>query len=66
MCTVHAQTRRGPWILLELELEVAVSCGCWESNAGPLEEQPVFLTVGISLQPPVGIFLSSEVVDIAQ
>ena len=24
-------------------------CGCWESNPGPLEEQPVFLTVEPSL-----------------
>jgi hypothetical protein len=27
-------------------------CGCWELNSGPLEEQPVFLTIEPSLQPP--------------
>jgi hypothetical protein len=25
-------------------------CGCWESNPGPLEEQPVLLTAEPSLQ----------------
>ena len=26
-------------------------CGCWELNSGPLENQLVFLTAEISLQP---------------
>ena len=26
-------------------------CGCWESNPGPLEEQPVLFTVEPSLRP---------------
>jgi hypothetical protein len=26
-------------------------CSCWELNSGPLEEQPVLLTVELSLQP---------------
>ena len=25
--------------------------GCWESNQGPLKEQPVLLTTEVSLQP---------------
>jgi hypothetical protein len=25
-------------------------CGCWDLNSGPLEEQPVLLTAGPSLQ----------------
>jgi hypothetical protein len=27
------------------------SCGCWDLNSGPLEEQPVLLTTEPSLQP---------------
>ena len=30
-----------------------LSCGCWELNLGPLEEQPVLLTIETSLQPLV-------------
>jgi hypothetical protein len=30
------------------------SCGCWELNPGPLEEQPVILTPETSLQPIEG------------
>jgi hypothetical protein len=26
-------------------------CGCWESNSGPMQEQPVFSTIEPSLQP---------------
>jgi hypothetical protein len=26
-------------------------CGCWELNSGPLEEQPVLVTIEPSLQP---------------
>lgn len=37
MCTLM-ETRRGYWILLELELQ-AVMFGCWDLNLGPLEEQ---------------------------
>jgi hypothetical protein len=34
-------------------------CGCWELNSGPLEEQSVLLTIGISSapSPPVGFFV---------
>jgi len=28
------------------------TCGFWELNSGPLEEQPVLLTTEPSLQPP--------------
>jgi hypothetical protein len=28
------------------------SCGCWELNPGPLEEQTVLLAAEASLQPP--------------
>ena len=28
------------------------TCGCWESNLGPLEGQPELLTAVPSLQPP--------------
>jgi len=31
-------------------------CGCWELNSGPLEEQPLLLTSGPSLQPLVLCF----------
>lgn len=31
-------------------------CTCWELNLGPLEEQPVFLTTKLSLQPPQNYF----------
>jgi hypothetical protein len=34
------------------------SCGCWELNAGPLEEQTVLLTAEPSLQPQVLIFFN--------
>ena len=29
------------------------SCGCWELNSGPLEEQTVLSTSEPSLQPPL-------------
>ena len=31
-----------------------LSCGCWELNLGPLEEQPVLLTIEPSLIEPLG------------
>jgi hypothetical protein len=31
-------------------------CGCWELNSGPLEEQPVLLSVAPSLQPKLFLF----------
>ena len=34
----------------ELELQTAVSCGCWESNLGPPVEHPVLLTAEPRLQ----------------
>ncbi|KAL6035681.1 hypothetical protein STEG23_021032 [Scotinomys teguina] len=37
----------------EPELQMGVSLhGCWESNPGPLEEQPVLVTSETSLQAP--------------
>ena len=30
--------------------------GCWDSNQGPLEEQPVFLTTELSILPPINHF----------
>ena len=38
--------------LLGLEVQRAVTCGCWELNPCPLEKQSVFLTAEQSLQPP--------------
>jgi hypothetical protein len=32
------------------------SCGCWELNSRPLEEQSVLLTTKPSLQPPLSPF----------
>jgi len=29
-----------------------VSCGCWESNLGPLDDQPMLLTPESPLHPP--------------
>lgn len=48
---VPVEDRRGsqiPWSQLTWE----PACGCGELNAGPLEEQPVFLTAG----PPTHLF----------
>jgi len=36
-----------------------MSCGCWELNPGPLEEQPVLITTEPSLQPPFGLCVGS-------
>ena len=33
-------------------------CGCWELNSGPLEEQPMLLTVESSFQPLALHFLA--------
>lgn len=33
-----------------------LSCGCWESNTDPLEEQPMLLTTETSLQPLIMAF----------
>ena len=30
-----------------------LTCGCWQLNLDPLEEQPVFLTTEPSLQPNI-------------
>ena len=38
------------------------SCGCWELNSGPLEEQSVLLTTEPSLQPPAYLFLRQDTV----
>ena len=35
-------------------------CGCWELNSGPLENQLVFLTAEISLQPFLLFFLNRK------
>lgn len=39
--------------MLELGNGCEPSCGCWEPNPSPLQEQPVLLTTELSLQPPV-------------
>jgi hypothetical protein len=39
------------------EVHMAVSYLCWESNPGPLKEQPVLLTTEPSLQLPQTIFM---------
>lgn len=36
--------------------------GCWETNPGPLKEQPLFLTAESSLQPP-NVFKRQKTVD---
>jgi hypothetical protein len=42
------------------------SCGCWELNSGPLEEQSVLLTAEPSLQPPTNtVFLKTGLLYIA-
>lgn len=38
--------------LLGLELECELSYGCWDSNMGPQEGQPVLSITESSLQPP--------------
>ena len=45
MCARACRDQKRALGILELELQVVVSClvGCWESNPGPLEEQPVLL-----------------------
>lgn len=48
MCAVH-ETQKRALHLLELELHMVVETpwGHWESNTGPLQEQPVPLTRAI-------------------
>ena len=46
---VFRHTRRGHPIPLHDGCES--SCGCWELNSGPLEEQSVLLGTEPSLQP---------------
>ena len=41
------------------------SCGCWELNSGPLEEQPVRLTSEPSLQPLLPFTLYTSAYTIA-
>lgn len=52
MCAMPIKTREvlDPW---EPELQMVMSKPheCWNSNPGPLEEQPVFLTTELSFQP---------------
>jgi hypothetical protein len=38
---------------LELHMIVSLSCGCWELNLCPLEEQPELLTTKSSLPPKI-------------
>lgn len=49
VCAPHAavprEARRGHWI----PRNCMPPCGCWESNPGPLTEQPVFLMAEPSL-----------------
>lgn len=35
-------------------------CGCWEPNAGPLQEQKVLLTTKSPLQPHVKVYLKRQ------
>jgi hypothetical protein len=53
---VFRHTRRGHWIPTTDGCEP--SCGCWELNSGPLEEQSVLLTAEPSLQL-YGFFLNN-------
>jgi hypothetical protein len=48
----------GVWDPLELEVTDSCEppCGCWELNPGPLEEQPVVLTIEPSLQLNISVF----------
>ena len=32
-------------------------CGCWESNSGPLEDQPMLLTTELAHQPHKSVLL---------
>lgn len=51
LCAVPAVVRRECEVPLELVIGSCVmTCGCWESNTGPLEEQPV-----PSLQPVTSV-----------
>lgn len=54
VCVPHAcivyRSQKRPSDLLELGL-CGLSCGCWESNLGTLEEQPLLLTADPSLYP---------------
>lgn len=52
MHAVPLEARRGCWVPLERELQMAVSyhVGAGNQTAAPLEEQPELLTYGPSLQ----------------
>jgi hypothetical protein len=54
-CSAHGGQKRAS-DPLKLELQIIVSGRCWETNLGPLEEQQVFLTTELFLQPPSVIF----------
>lgn len=52
MCTLDALKPKEELALLELELHTDSGkqlCGCWQSNLGPVEEQPVFLTISSAI-----------------
>ena len=53
-CTPVCQKRTSDSIIDGCE----PSCGCWELNSGPLEEQPVLLTAEPSLSPQPEGFLN--------
>jgi hypothetical protein len=46
------EPRRGHWIPRTVVMDgCEVPCGCWEPNAGSLQEQPVLLITEPSVQP---------------
>ena len=52
VCSAHGETMRGhPIPMSGVTSGCEPSCGCWDSNWGPLEEKSVPLTTEVSLQP---------------
>ena len=54
---ISLQARKGHQISLQM---VVSTCGCWDLNSGPLEEQTKVLTTEASLQPPKTCFEISD------
>lgn len=56
MCTAYVAgasiSQKRALASLELTQWVAVACGCWELNPGPLQEQQLILSAKLSFQPP--------------
>ena len=55
-CLWRPEERALDPIGLELQavVNITCTCGCWQSNLDPLEEQPVLLTAEPALQPMLG------------